>query len=247
MSEAFTIYPAIDVRDGRVVRLRQGDYAQETRYADDPFGLARLYGQMGAQWLHLVDLDAARKGGYTLASLLWRIKAETGLRVQTGGGVRCEDDLKAILASGADRVVVGSLAVREPDTVRDWIARFGFERITVALDTRQDERGWWRLPVQGWTRTEAGTDLASLLVFFRAAGLQHLLCTDIERDGMLTGPNLDLYQRVLSLAPGIELQASGGVRDANDVRAARATGCAGVVLGRALLDGRIELDEALAC
>lgn len=249
MSAQFNVYPAIDVRGGRVVRLKQGDYAQETRYADDPFGVARLYAEAGAQWLHLVDLDAARAGGYTLAPLVGRIKATTGLRVQTGGGVRGEADVQAILDAGAERVVVGSLAVREPATVRDWLERFGADRIAVALDTRRDEDGWWRLPVQGWTRLDAGAgnDLASLLVFYAGARLRHLLCTDIERDGMLAGPNLELYERVLSLAPDVALQASGGVRDLRDVRETHAAGCAGVVLGRALLEGHIDLAEALAC
>ncbi|MBS0193566.1 MAG: 1-(5-phosphoribosyl)-5-[(5-phosphoribosylamino)methylideneamino]imidazole-4-carboxamide isomerase [Proteobacteria bacterium] len=249
MSADFTIYPAIDVRDGRVVRLRQGDYAQETRYADDPYGVARLYAETGARWLHLVDLDAARAGGYRLEALLYRIKDGTGLCVQTGGGVRSEADVRSILTAGADRVVVGSLAVREPRMVAGWLETFGSERIVVALDTRRDERGWWRLPVQGWTRVdEAGhNDLASLLVHYAGAGLRHLLCTDIERDGMLSGPNMDLYGRILSLAPDIAVQASGGVRDLDDVRAARAAGCAGVVLGRALLEGQVDLAEALAC
>lgn len=249
MSAAFTLYPAIDVRNGRVVRLRQGDFARETHYADDPFAVARLYAQAGAKWLHLVDLDAARTGGYRLAPLLWRIKDETGLRVQTGGGVRTQADVQELLAVGADRVVIGSLAVREPNRVRDWLAQFGAERIAVALDTRRDELGWWRLPVQGWTLLEAhaARDLATLLVFYAGAGLRHLLCTDIDLDGTLAGPNLDLYGRVLALAPNVALQASGGVRDVADVQALRAAGCAGTVLGRALLEGHVDLAEALAC
>ena len=249
MSAAFTVYPAIDVRDGRVVRLRQGDYERETRYADDPFTVASAYAGTGAAWLHLVDLDAARAGGYKLAPLLRRIKAETGLRVQTGGGVRSEDDVEAILAAGAERVVVGSLAVREADTAVRWLRRFGADRMTIALDTRRDADGAWRLPVHGWTALDADAagGLDTLLAFYADAGLRNLLCTDIERDGMLAGPNLELYRRVLSLAPGIALQASGGVRDTGDVAAARTAGCAGVVLGRALLEGRIDLPEVVAC
>lgn len=247
-AQSFTVYPAIDVRGGRVVRLRQGDFAQETHYADDPFGVARLHAQAGAQWLHLVDLDAARMGGYRLAELLWRIHDETRMRVQTGGGIRSEGDVRTLLQAGADRVVVGSVAVREPETVRRWLQVFGPERIVVALDTRQDERGWWRLPTQGWTQAECDDkDLAGLLVFYATAGLRHLLCTDIDRDGMLAGPNIDLYQRLQMLAPRVAVQASGGVRDLADVRAARAAGCAGIVLGRALLEGGIDLAEALTC
>jgi phosphoribosylformimino-5-aminoimidazole carboxamide ribotide isomerase len=243
---SFTVYPAIDVRDGKVVRLRQGDYADETRYGDDPLAFALRYAEAGAGWLHLVDLDAAKAGGYTLQPLLRDLRARTGLQVQTGGGVRSEADVAALLDAGAARVVVGSLAVTAPDTVMGWLATFGSERITVALDARQDETGTWRLPVHGWTQVAAET-LDALLGRYADAGLVHLLCTDIARDGMLAGPNIDLYRRLCERHPGVRVQASGGVRDAADVAAARAAGCAGAVLGKALLDGRLSLVEALAC
>lgn len=243
---SFTVYPAIDVRAGKVVRLRQGDYADETRYGDNPLSFALRYAEAGAGWLHLVDLDAAKAGGYTLQPLLRDLRARTGLQVQTGGGVRSEADVAALLEAGAARVVVGSLAVTAPDTVMDWLAMFGSERITVALDARQDETGAWRLPVHGWTQVAAET-LDGLLARYADAGLVHLLCTDIARDGMLAGPNIDLYRRLCERHPGVRVQASGGVRDAADVAAARAAGCAGAVLGKALLDGRLSLAEALAC
>ena len=243
---SFIVYPAIDVRAGRVVRLRQGDYADETRYGDDPLAFARQYAQAGAEWLHLVDLDAAKAGGYTLAPLLRDIAGATSLKVQTGGGVRSRGDVAAILDAGAARVVVGSLAVRQPDTVLAWLAEFGSERITVALDTRQGEDGVWRLPVHGWTETAAET-LDALAARYADAGLRHLLCTDIARDGMLAGPNLGLYRRLCDSQPALAVQASGGVRDVADVAAARAAGCAGIVLGKALLEGRLSLPEALAC
>ena len=241
----FELYPAIDVREGRVVRLRQGDYAQETRYADDPLAVARRYAQAGARWLHLVDLDAARAGGYALAPLLAAIKAETSLQVQTGGGVRGESDVEAILQAGADRVVVGSLAVREAERVRGWLSVFGGERITLALDARQSAEGRWQLPTEGWTE-DSGVELEALLAGYVGVGLRHLLCTDISRDGMLSGPNLALYRQILAVVPTVRLQASGGVRDVADVLAAREAGCAGAVLGKALLDGRFELVDAVA-
>lgn len=246
----FSVYPAIDVRDGAVVRLRQGDFARQTRYAEDPFVLARSCANAGAQWLHLVDLDAARVGGYSLAPLLRRIKAQITLRVQTGGGIRNMDDVAKLLDAGADRVVTGSLAVQEPARVGEWLAKYGSERIVVALDTRRDAAGSWRLPVHGWTQSAQSAsddDLESLLALHATAGLRHLLCTDIARDGMLVGPNIALYRRLREIAPEVAVQASGGVRDAGDVRAVRDAGCAGVVLGRALLEGRFGLVEALAC
>ena len=242
----FTVYPAIDVRDGRVVRLAQGDYARETRYEGAPLQVAQRYAAQGAEWLHMVDLDAARAGGYTLAPLLGEIARTTPLKVQTGGGVRQRDDVARILDAGAQRVVVGSLAVREPDTVLSWLAEFGSERITVALDTRLDAGGAWRLPVHGWTETAEDT-LDVLAQRYAEAGMQHLLCTDIARDGMLSGPNIALYQHLAALLPGVAVQASGGVRDADDVAQAKAVGCGGAILGKALLEGRMTLEGALAC
>ena len=241
---SFTVYPALDIRNGQVVRLLQGDYAQQTTYGDDPLPRAQAFAAAGAHWMHLVDLDAAKAGGYTLAPLLGQITAETGLRVQTGGGVRSREDVARILDAGAARVVIGSLAVREPDTVLGWLDEFGVERITIALDTREDAAGVWRLPVHGWTETAAAT-LDELLGRYAEAGLRHLLCTDIARDGMLSGPNLELYAHLGTLAPGVAVQASGGVRDVADVRGAREVGCAGAVLGRALLEGHLALADAL--
>lgn len=242
----FTVYPAIDVREGRVVRLRQGDYAEETRYGDDPLAFARRYADAGATWLHLVDLDAAKAGGYTLRPLLCDIAAATPLQVQTGGGVRTRDDVAALLDAGATRFVIGSLAVRDPASVLAWIGEFGSESITVALDTRRDTDGVWRLPVHGWTETASET-LDDLLRRYAVGGLRHLLCTDIDRDGMLTGPNIALYRDIRAAHPVLELQASGGMRDVADVIDARNAGCAGAVLGKALLEGRLSLPEALQC
>ncbi|MFX1722748.1 1-(5-phosphoribosyl)-5-[(5-phosphoribosylamino)methylideneamino]imidazole-4-carboxamide isomerase [Stenotrophomonas maltophilia] len=243
---SFIVYPALDIREGRVVRLLQGDYAQQTTYGDDPLPRAQAFAAAGASWMHLVDLDAARAGGYTLAPLLAAIAAQTGLKVQTGGGVRSRDDVARILDAGAARVVVGSVSVREPDTVIGWLREFGPDRLTIALDARQAEDGRWLLPVHGWTETAEDT-LEALAQRYAEAGMQHLLCTDIARDGMLSGPNIDLYQHLARLLPGVAVQASGGVRDARDVAQAKAVGCGGAILGKALLEGRMTLEGALAC
>lgn len=244
MSTGFDLYPAIDVREGRVVRLEQGDYARETRYGCDPKGVADGYAGEGATWLHLVDLDAARSGGYTLLPLLRTLASDGRLRVQTGGGVRTRDDVARILDAGAARVVVGSLAVNEPERVLGWIDEFGAAHITVALDARLDGAGVWRLPVHGWTETGAET-LDELAACYRQGGLRHLLSTDIAHDGMLAGPSFGLYAHLRTIAAGVEVQASGGVSSVADVVAARDAGCAGIVLGRALLDGRFRLSQAL--
>ncbi|HEX7112025.1 MAG TPA: 1-(5-phosphoribosyl)-5-[(5-phosphoribosylamino)methylideneamino]imidazole-4-carboxamide isomerase [Mizugakiibacter sp.] len=244
MSAAFTVIPAIDLREGRVVRLYQGDYARQTGYAVDPVTLARRYAEADAEWLHVVDLDGARDGAFANLRVIEAI-ARSGLRVQAGGGVRVEDDARRLLDAGVARVVVGSLAVREPDRVLDWIARLGAERVVPALDARRRD-GAWCLPSAGWTAQEPAT-LEQLAPRYAAAGARHLLCTDIDRDGTLVGPNLTLYADLAALAPGLAVQASGGVRDVADVRALHAAGVAGVVLGRSLLEGRLTLAEALAC
>lgn len=241
----FTIYPAIDVREGRVVRLHKGDYDKETRYPTEPLTVAQEYADGGASWLHLVDLDAARAGGYTLTPLLREIVAGTGLSVQTGGGVRGKEDVVALLEAGASRVVVGSLAIREPETVAAWIEEFGADRITVALDTRTGEDGSWVLPTSGWT-SDSETDLAVLLSHYARSGLAHALCTDIGRDGTMAGPNLNLYTFLTRAVPDVAVQASGGTRHAADVRGVRKIGCAGVILGKALLEGKLTVEEAIA-
>ena len=241
-----TIYPAIDVRAGRVVRLARGHYDEQTQYEEAPLTLARRYDAAGAGWLHLVDLDAARNGGYSLFPLLETIKSGTSLRVQTGGGIRSTADVERALDVGAERIVVGTAAVSEPNKVVEWIRRFGAERVAVALDTRRDSEGRWRLPVKGWTEDSPFT-LDAVLDVYREKGLKHVLCTDIDRDGMLGGFNLALYRWLRERWPGLALQASGGAANLDELTELRDAGVAGAVLGKALLEGRFTLQEALAC
>lgn len=242
MSVNFTVYPAIDLRDGRVVRLYQGDYARQTDYAIDPLQLAQDYAAAGAEWLHVVDLDGARSGRFDNLSVLTSL-TQSGLRVQAGGGVRSEDDLQRLFDAGVERVVVGSVAMRAPERVIAWLSRYGAERLTVALDTRMRD-GVWRLPSAGWTEDEIIT-LDELTPRYAKAGARHLLCTDIDRDGTLGGPNLDLLEHLRKLAPELAVQVSGGVRAVEDVSQARDRGAAGIVLGRALLEERFTLADAL--
>ncbi len=246
MTMAFTIIPAIDVRNSRVVRLSQGDYSKETVYGDSPLATAKLYADAGARWLHLVDLDAARLGGYSLQSLLADLRDSTSLMIQTGGGIRSEADVEDLLELGVARVVVGTTAVRDPARVLGWLRMYGCDRITLALDAREDASGVWRLPVSGWTEASSAS-MDELVQRYADAGLQHILCTDIARDGMLSGFNLELYRMLALRWPQLRIQASGGVRSIDDVRAAREAGAGGAILGRALLEGRFRLEDALSC
>ena len=236
--------PAIDLRDGKVVRLFKGDYEQQTTFAFEPVELARRYAADGATWLHVVDLDGARSGQFENLPTLMAIAASAGLAVQAGGGIRDEEGVRRLLDAGVARVVVGSIAIREPEAVAAWIGRYGAERIVLALDTRFRD-GEWRLPSAGWTAEELRT-LDDLLPFYVEAGARHLLCTDIDRDGTMTGPNTALYRHVAAIAPTLRVQASGGVRSLADVTGLALQGVAGVILGRALLQGEFSMADALA-
>jgi len=240
----FDVIPAIDLRGGQVVRLKQGDYVQQTTYAADPRELARRYAAAGAHWLHLVDLDGARSGNLDNFAVIQAI-ASDGMAIQAGGGVREESDLQRLFDAGVQRVVLGSVAIRDPERVAGWLASYGAERLTLALDTRRID-GNWTLPSAGWTELEAHT-LDELARWYAARGARHLLCTDIDRDGMLAGFNLDLYRHLADSLPSLAVQASGGVRSLEDIRAARDAGAQGVILGRALLEGSFSVGEALAC
>lgn len=239
------VIPAIDLRDGRVVRLRQGDFAQSREFALDPLALAGDYAQAGATWLHVVDLDGARAGTPRQLDLIGRL-AQSGLRVQAGGGVRDLDDVQRLFEAGVARVVIGSLAAREPNTVAAWLDRFGAARLCVALDLRLGGDGHWYPALDAW-QTESRIDFTHLLERLLAAGLQHVLCTDIEHDGMRAGPNLTLYRLLAARWPQIAWIASGGVRDRADVEALAGTGVAACVAGTALLEGSLSLEELRAC
>lgn len=235
------LIPAIDLRDGRCVRLLKGDFAQETRYDVDPVTLAAEYAALGARWLHVVDLDGAKRGSPANLALIERMRAAAGVKVQLGGGVRTRTSLEQVLAV-AGRVVIGSLAVSDPELVAAWLTEFGAERVTLALDVRLDADGVPLVATHGWTRGSTLT-LAAAIGRYAAAGLRHVLCTDIDRDGALTGPNTALYRDCAARWPEIEFQASGGVRDAADLTALAAAGVAATVSGKALLEGRLKPEE----
>jgi phosphoribosylformimino-5-aminoimidazole carboxamide ribotide isomerase len=235
------LYPAIDLRDGRCVRLLKGDFARETQYAVDPVDLAVRYRALGARWLHVVDLDGAKSGAPVNLELIAAMRRASGLKVQLGGGIRTRASLERALGT-AERVVLGSLAATEPETVAGWLEELGGDRLTLGLDVRLDATGVPLLATHGWTQASTLT-LGDAVERYARAGLRHVLCSDIDRDGALAGPNLDLYRDCVRRWPAIEFIASGGVRDAADLAALAATGIAAAVSGKALLEGRITEKE----
>lgn len=240
-----TVIPAIDLRGGRCVRLRQGDFARETIYGDDPLTLASSYADAGLPRLHVVDLDGARSGKQRHQAVVSRIVETTGLMVQLGGGIRSGEALAGWLEAGVARCVVGSMVASEPDVVAGWFETFGAESIVLALDVRTGNGHDPLLAIHGWTR-DAGVTLWDAIDRFRPAGLRHVLCTDVALDGTMSGPNVSLYETLATRYPELEIQASGGVRGIGDLAALRAAGCAAAITGRALLDSAVTPREVMS-
>jgi phosphoribosylformimino-5-aminoimidazole carboxamide ribotide isomerase len=235
------IYPAIDLIAGEVVRLHKGDFAQKTIYGSDPLAVARSYAEAGASWLHLVDLDGAKDPAHRQTALIGRIITESGLKVQTGGGIRSRADVESLVSAGASRVVIGSLAVREPELVAAMIRDFGPDTICLAADVVRPNDDFL-IAISGWQEASELT-LTAFLSGFEVVGLRHVLCTDIDRDGTMQGPNADLYHTVKASFPNIHLQASGGVKGIEDLADLQTDG---VIIGRAIYEGAIDLRAAIA-
>lgn len=236
------IIPAIDLQGCACVRLYQGDFDQRTEYSKDPTAVARNFQAMGFEYLHIVDLDGARSGEQRNRAIVAAIAMESDLEIQLGGGIRDTQTIAEWLSAGVSRCVIGSLAVNEPDTVKNWLGEFGPDRIVLALDIRLDDRNLPILATHGWTES-SGIDLWQCIDAYLADGIRHVLCTDVSRDGAMSGPNLDLYRDFIERYPYLTLQASGGVRDANDLHELSKLGASAAITGRALLDGRIKTEE----
>ncbi len=236
------IVPAIDLQGGKCVRLLKGDFEQTTEYSDNPAEIAAQFSALRVEDLHVVDLDGARLGEQRNRSSIREILAESTLTVQLGGGIRSEKTVSEWLDLGISRCVIGSLAATEPDTVRQWLSDFGGDRIVLALDVNVADDGAPRLTTHGWT-AQSEISLWEAIDSYLPWGLRHVLCTDVSRDGALAGPNVELYREVLSRYPGLELQASGGVRDIADLETLREARLPAAITGRAMLDGRISSEE----
>lgn len=233
------ILPAIDLMGDRCVRLEKGAFSSATSYPTDPLAMAESFERAGASWVHVIDLDGARTGNSGNRERVLQICRKTGLRVQSGGGLRSESAVAAVLEAGLERAIIGSLAVRDPAVVTRLLARFGPGRLTIALDVRPGANGP-EVAIAGW-QEKSETNFNDLLAGFSAAGARHILITDISRDGMLKGPNSDLYKELAGEYPDLAIQASGGVADMADLERLAASGAAAAVVGKAIYEGRISL------
>jgi len=238
------IWPAIDLMGGQCVRLHQGDFKQRTNYNSDPLACAKQFAAAGATALHIVDLDGAKSGSVCQQELITNIATNTDLMVQAGGGIRKAQDIKCLLDGGVSRVIIGSLAVTEPETVLAWLGEFGSQQIVLAIDVRLENE----LPIpaiRGW-QEQATTDLWQVLDCYDGK-VSNLLVTDIDRDGVLGGANAELYSLIKSKYPKINLLASGGIGNISDIKAVKGVGVDGVIIGKALYEKRFSLEEALLC
>jgi phosphoribosylformimino-5-aminoimidazole carboxamide ribotide isomerase len=236
------LIPAIDLRDGHCVRLLHGDFDAETRYATDAQTLLAKYRDLGADWLHVVDLDGARGGLPDNRAMVLQLAAQKAVKLQVGGGLRNTAALTQMLDAGVARVVIGSAALTQVEQVQAWLTHFGPDRITLAFDVSIDDKGVPRVMTHGWQRQSA-LDLWSALDHYAASDLRHVLCTDVGRDGALTGPNLSLYDEAVRRHPQMQWQASGGIRNAHDLHALAETGAAAAISGKALLENLISFEE----
>lgn len=240
------IIPAIDLIDGAVVRLYQGDYEQKTQYKLDPVDVVNNYADQGANWLHIVDLTGAKDTDKRQLGLIKKMVDTQRMQFQAGGGIRSEADVAQLLDIGVKRIVIGSLAVKQPDIVKQWVTKYGPEAIVLALDVNIDASGNKFIATHGWQES-SGVALETLLDDFLDVGAKHVLCTDISRDGTLQGANHQLYTEMKQRFPQVIWQASGGIGSLADIEALKPSKVDGVILGRALLEGKFTLKEAIQC
>ncbi|MDR1224588.1 MAG: 1-(5-phosphoribosyl)-5-[(5-phosphoribosylamino)methylideneamino]imidazole-4-carboxamide isomerase [Tannerella sp.] len=231
------LIPAIDIIDGKCVRLTQGDYASRTVYSEDPPEMAKSFEGCGIRRLHVVDLDGAREGRIVNFRTLERIAAATPLVIDFGGGLKSGKDLEIAFNSGAQMVTGGSIAVKSPELFQEWLNRFGNERILLGADAKDG-----KIAVGGWQETTA-RELIPFIKDYQAKGVTKVICTDIRRDGMLQGPSTALYKEISAALPGIYLIASGGVSSVKDIEALDEAGLPAVIFGKAIYEGRITLKE----
>jgi phosphoribosylformimino-5-aminoimidazole carboxamide ribotide isomerase len=231
------IYPAIDIMNGKCVRLKQGDFSTQKVYADNPVNMALSFQQAGLKNLHLVDLDGAKEGSVKHWDVVKTITSQTQLRVDFGGGIKTENEIERLIESGIKQVNLGSIAYREPAKVKSWIKKFGSDKIILSADASNEI-----LAVAGW-QSQTKLSVFDFIQEFADSGLEFVTVTDISKDGMMAGPGSDLYKKILSKIQNIKLIASGGVRSWVDVEELENIGCSGCIIGKAIYEGSISLKE----
>lgn len=236
------LIPAIDLKEGRCVRLFKGDFAAETVYSNDPVSVLDRYRELGARTVHVVDLDGARDGNQPNRDVILEMAQKRRVRLQVGGGLRSLDRVIRLLDAGIDRAVIGSVAVTSPDEVTSWMREIDPRQIVLAFDVRINAQAVPMLTTHGWLKT-SDVSLWSAVERYLPSGLTHVLCTDIARDGAMTGPNCELYAEAVRRFPQIQWQASGGVANASDLAALRECGVAAVISGKAMLENKISNEE----
>lgn len=237
MNEKIRIIPAIDIIEGKCVRLSQGDYAQKKIYNENPLEVAKSFENHGIEHLHLVDLDGAKSSKVVNWKVLESIANGTNLKIDFGGGVKSDEDLKKVFESGAAQITAGSIAVKSPDKVFEWISKYGANRIILGADVRNK-----KIAINGW-KEESELDLFPFLDTFTNQGIEHVICTDISKDGMMEGSSVILYEEIMNRFPELKLIASGGVSSMKEILNLQNLAIHGAIVGKAIYEGQISLNE----
>ncbi|RYJ38635.1 1-(5-phosphoribosyl)-5-[(5- phosphoribosylamino)methylideneamino] imidazole-4-carboxamide isomerase [Flavobacterium anhuiense] len=231
------IIPAIDIIDGKCVRLSKGDYDTKIIYNENPLEVAKSFEAHGIEYLHLVDLDGAKSSKIVNYKILEQIATQTSLKIDFGGGLKSDDDLRIAFESGANQITGGSIAVKNRAIFEKWISEYGSEKIILGADAKDE-----KIAVSGWLE-ESNEDLVPFIQDYQSKGIQYVICTDIAKDGMLQGPSFDLYNKILEEAKGIKLIASGGISTFDELPKLAELGCEGTIIGKAIYEGRITLKQ----
>lgn len=235
--EKIKIIPAIDIIDGKCVRLSQGDYGQKTVYNENPLEVAKSFQDHGVTHLHLVDLDGAKSAKVVNWKVLETIASQTSLQIDFGGGVKSDADIYKVFESGAHQVTAGSIAVKSPEKVEEWMTKYGPEKIILGADVRDK-----KIAISGW-KEDSGIDLFPFLDKFSTKGIQSIICTDISKDGMLSGSSIDLYKEILATFSELKVIVSGGVKSMKEIVQLQEAGLYGAIVGKAIYEGKITLKE----
>jgi len=231
------IIPAIDIIEGKCVRLTKGDYDTKKIYNENPLEVAKSFEDAGIEYLHVVDLDGAKASHIVNYKVLESIATKTNLKIDFGGGLKSDEDLKIAFNSGANQITGGSIAVKNPDVFQNWISKFGAERIILGADCNNE-----KIAISGW-QEESSLEVIPFIKDYQAKGIQYVICTDISKDGMLEGPSFELYERILEGNKNIKLIASGGISKFDELPQLKEMGCEGVIIGKAIYENRISLKE----